>query len=89
MEVSGQSHTPAAYLRRKSIRYQFIRRLAGPRRRSGPFEEYIDLPGIEPRIFDCPDRCLVTTLTACHLLIQQTSRVSQNTLTKYFIKSWL
>ena len=39
LEVSGQTHAPAAFLRVKKNRYKLIKMLRGLRRRSEPFKE--------------------------------------------------
>jgi hypothetical protein len=50
MEVSGQFHVSAALkLRRKKYRYPLDKRVSGPQRRSGHYEEEknLSLSGIE------------------------------------------
>jgi hypothetical protein len=53
--------------RRQSLLYSFSKRLGGPQRRPGSFEEVknlLSLPGIEPRLVARPARILVTILTS-------------------------
>jgi hypothetical protein len=53
MEASGQTHNPALYPGRESVRYPLDSSLGGPQSRSGYFEEeknFLHLPEYERQI---------------------------------------
>jgi hypothetical protein len=62
---SDQLHVPDAQPRRNSVQYPLYRRLCGPQRRSGLYEEKTILPlsGFESRLVGRPARGAVTILS--------------------------